>query len=477
MEILHNHFIGHIGMTKPFSEKVYEQKEMIYSGQLKSDQKINALGKLFISDTESSFVYNGAIVNNQMNGDGYLVYISNQLNPTYKSYKGSFKNNQFDGQGTIMFTNGDVFIGNFSQGKKHGSGKMYNSNGDLIMNNIWKNDIVCGKVEYVEYYHGTKDPKIVGQLNNSVKVGHWIHIRDDKTIERIDYYEQNTDEDNDLDAENPEELDDNPEELDDNADEYEDEVSEKTIKNTKKSTESTESVKSVKSNRSRKNSKTDKQINSSEPNAKLVLHTHPSGYIMTQRLNFEIMPSNEELCMGTFKYFDDKLNYKTKNSKEDKSNINNLDKGVDSGSGGFGGSDGSYYEELSNIAIKSNIQLETDHTMYLYLGTKGNKLKITEIVNGIEYPRIVYLDESENKSKKFFVSNIVKHSDSVVVDDSCSLVPPYAGAIATEFNDHLDVNCAVVHEEIIHLPSRLKVLNTTVRSTLSRLVHLLDCHK
>jgi hypothetical protein len=140
---------------------------------------------------------------------------------------------------------------------------------------------------------------------------------------------------------------------------------------------------------------------------------------MTQRLNFEIMPSNEELCMGTFKYFDDKLNYKTKNSKEDKSNINNLDKGVDSGFGGFGGFGGSYYEELSNIAIKSNIQLETDHTMYLYLGTKGNKLKITEIVNGIEYPRIVYLDESENKSKKFFVSNIVKHSDSVVQTKSC----------------------------------------------------------
>lgn len=70
-----------------------------------------------------------------------------------------------------------------------------------------------------------------------------------------------------------------------------------------------------------------------------------------------------------------------------------------------------------------------------------------------------------------------KHSDSVGVVDSCSLVPPYAVTITTEFNDHLDVDCAVVHEEIILQASRLKVLDTTARSILSRLARLLNCHR
>ena len=376
MELLDNHFIGIIENTTGTIEydslinQKTEKKPQIHSGKLDPERKINAYGKLFISNLDISFVYNGSIIDNLMNGTGNIVYLSNKENPTYKSYTGTFRENLFEGEGTLVFTNGDIFIGHFSHGKKNGVGKMYNSNGDLIMNNIWIDDIVSGKVEYIEYYHGTINPKIIGQLNNSIKVGHWLYIREDETIERIDYYDQS-----ETDSNNGDEL----EEVND---------SESRKRRGSKTNKSIKQLKSV----GTKQSKT--QIKSS-------IKTHSSGYIYDQRLNFTKKPTDEELCIGNFKYYDNKLSHNRKTE------CNFLDRGTESVV--------QDYEKLSEISIKTDKSLEEDGTLYLYLSPKGNKTEISEILNGTEYPKIIYLDESDKKYQKFVVYTNCKDSNGNIL--------------------------------------------------------------
>lgn len=178
MELLHNYFVGVNTLTSPKREIVSEYL----------NDNTNGYGKLFIVTPDMTLNYNGQIKDGKMNGHGLITYIINKMNPTYKSYDGFLVDNNFDGSGIITYTNGDIFIGEFKNNKKHGAGKMYNSNGDLIMDNIWKNDIVCGKVEFIEYYHNTRKPKIIGNLNNSIRIGQWKTIREDFTIEKIDFY-------------------------------------------------------------------------------------------------------------------------------------------------------------------------------------------------------------------------------------------------------------------------------------------------
>ena len=170
MEVLNNFFVG-VLETSNYTDSIYESKQskQSYYNDILESENINGKGKLFITNENLSLVYNGPIVNSKMNGNGYIIYTLNKENPLYKSYKGELQNNYYNGVGIITFTNGDVFIGNFSKGKKNGPGKMYNSNGDLTMDNIWKNDIICGKVDYIDYYYKTKIQKIISKLSNSIK--------------------------------------------------------------------------------------------------------------------------------------------------------------------------------------------------------------------------------------------------------------------------------------------------------------------
>ena len=238
MDSLNNYFVGILEST--------ESKQTFYSDLLKDN--INGYGKYFKCDSEEISVYSGIIKNSKMNGDGYIIYIFNKNNPTHKTYKGKFINNKYDGLGTIIFTNGDIFIGNFSEGKMNGFGKMYNSNGELIIENVWKNDIICGKVEYIEYHHGTKNPKVIGNMYDSVKIGCWLNIDENQIINSIDYYNDITE------------------------------------------------------------SKTETNI---VPNTIIKqLTTHNSGYIKVQCLNFDTEPSINSLCLGFFKSVESKQIYK-----------------------------------------------------------------------------------------------------------------------------------------------------------------------
>ena len=146
--------------------------------------RTNGYGKLFMADPMSTFVFNGTIINGKMNGPGLITY----LNSPIRTYEGILLDNLYHDKGTITYSNGDIFIGQFQNGLKHGPGNIFNSNGDLIMNNIWKNDIICGKVEYNECYPNTTILKITGMLYNSIKIGPWIYYRPDSTINNIEFY-------------------------------------------------------------------------------------------------------------------------------------------------------------------------------------------------------------------------------------------------------------------------------------------------
>ena len=177
MEVLNNYFVGTTGTTdgKIINEYLSD--------------KTNGYGKVLFQNETSTYTYNGPIVNGKLNGKGLAVYMTSS--DKYKKYYGEFIDGKFNGSGTLTYTDGNIFIGQFKNGLKHGQGKMYNQSGDIIIDNIWKNDCVCGKVEYVEYFPQTKIPKLVGTMMNSSKIGPWVYYKDSdsNTILRIDYYE------------------------------------------------------------------------------------------------------------------------------------------------------------------------------------------------------------------------------------------------------------------------------------------------
>lgn len=171
--MLNNYFIG------------IDESDNIISDYINSNS-ITGYGKLYYNGIS----YNGMLKESKMDGNGLIIYSGNTQ---ILSYMGEFKDNLYNGSGTIRYCNGDTFIGQFKNGKKDGPGKLYNSNGIIIMETEWKDDIICGKTEYIEYYPNSKNIKIFGLLVNSIKNGPWIYCLENGIIERIDYYSKDED--------------------------------------------------------------------------------------------------------------------------------------------------------------------------------------------------------------------------------------------------------------------------------------------
>ena len=148
----------------------------------------NGYGKLFVSNEDISFSYNGYIKDGQFDKFGLIVYTYNKINPTIVKYEGEFLANEYHGKGKLTYTNGDIFVGNFKNNMKHGVGKLYNSIGHIIIDNEWVNDIIYNKIKLIEYHIGTENIKLEGYLLNSVKVGPWIYYKENKLIDKIEYY-------------------------------------------------------------------------------------------------------------------------------------------------------------------------------------------------------------------------------------------------------------------------------------------------
>jgi hypothetical protein len=153
----------------------------------KISENTNGIGKLFISNNDNEYVYNGSIVNGKMNGYGIIIFNKYFLYDNIKKYEGDLKDNLFDGYSKITYKDNNIFIGNFKNGKKEGNGILYDNNGNIILNNIWTNDIILGKINYIEYYNN-KNIKVSGILDNNIKVSKWTYYSSKKIIEKIEYY-------------------------------------------------------------------------------------------------------------------------------------------------------------------------------------------------------------------------------------------------------------------------------------------------
>jgi len=173
---LNNYFIG----VKSLEDTTIVNKYI--------NENTNGYGKLFKANKLESYMYNGPIVNGKMNGNGYINFSDDNRFPDYKNYKGNLLNDLFHGYGILTYKDGNVFIGNFANGYKDGHGIMYNVNGDILIDNIWKDDIICGKINYNENYTNSKQLKIKGILYNGNKIKTWIYYRENGTIEKIEYY-------------------------------------------------------------------------------------------------------------------------------------------------------------------------------------------------------------------------------------------------------------------------------------------------
>jgi hypothetical protein len=338
MEVLNNYFVGSSSETSTD----------VFSAYL--DDKFNGYGKVLFHSETSVSTYNGPISNGKMSGKGVSLYMKNENN--YKKYEGNYLDGKFNGHGKLLYLDGNQFVGQFKNGLKHGPGKMYNPNGDVIMDNIWKNDCVCGKVNYVEYFHQTTVPKVVGTMTNSVKTGPWIYYKlsSNKSllVDRIDYYE-----DYNLD--------------------------------------------SVDANTDSETSKSDKEI---KEMLLKTLSTSPCGRINDQLIIQNKTLSLEEILMLSFDYCINPLEHNVKSNKD-----SNLDKGL------VGSFDPAEYEKY---ATPTDTKLIDDNTLVLRLNN-NNIVSIDKYLNGERHEYVVFLEKDNNKKNvsKYVVNNIERKTKSI----------------------------------------------------------------
>ena len=153
----------------------------------KISENTNGIGKLFICNDENEYIYNGPIINGKMNGNGIIIFNKYLSYDNIRKYEGELKDNLFDGYSKIIYKDNNIFIGNFKNGKREGHGILYDNNSNIILNNIWTNDKILDKIDYIEY-HSNKNIKVSGILHNNIKVGKWVYYSIKKIIEKIEYY-------------------------------------------------------------------------------------------------------------------------------------------------------------------------------------------------------------------------------------------------------------------------------------------------
>ena len=71
--------------------------------------------------------YQGDFVNNQMHGNGRIIFLRDGI-----EYEGSFVKDNIKGVGKFKWKNGDVYIGQVKFGKMHGNGIYKFKNGKEI---------------------------------------------------------------------------------------------------------------------------------------------------------------------------------------------------------------------------------------------------------------------------------------------------------------------------------------------------------
>lgn len=152
----------------------------------KNDTYYAKIWSLNSSDPLGKYSFSGEVdIHNNFSGYGELIYHSN---PIIKSYQGNFVNNEKSGNGVEVYTNNDIYIGEFKNNKKNGFGKLCSNNGIVKYSGNWSDDKIIGSIlgyDYDpfgnKYYYGyMEDNKYNGLgvkllLNKVVQIGFYVN--------------------------------------------------------------------------------------------------------------------------------------------------------------------------------------------------------------------------------------------------------------------------------------------------------------
>lgn len=119
-------YLGNYKNDKYHNYGILNLNSYFYTGEFNQGTKTGKCLVLFKQDRE---IYEGSIDNNILNGKG-KYYFNKDLNML--NFQGEIINNQAEGKGKIEFSNGDSFIGEFSQHVLIGQGKYSTKNNQFV---------------------------------------------------------------------------------------------------------------------------------------------------------------------------------------------------------------------------------------------------------------------------------------------------------------------------------------------------------
>ena len=108
----------------------------VYTGGFDENYERHGYGVLKKNNRE---VYVGSWKKGQFDGWGKLGLNTSK----YLEYSGEFRNGMFNGRGTLMFRNGDKFIGDIVENKIHGEGTWYKAEESVC--GVWNNNVLVKK--------------------------------------------------------------------------------------------------------------------------------------------------------------------------------------------------------------------------------------------------------------------------------------------------------------------------------------------
>lgn len=156
---------------------IYE-KNTYYSGDYSAGKR-HGNGVYIAYKTDTKYlITEGKFLNDQLTEGRIYNLLDKFKNEERKDteyfFDGKFDDNKFK-YGTMIYENGDKYVGSFSDNKRNGEGAYYYLNGSYFKGN-WKNNLKHGKGKY---YDKSNDMLVQGEWENN-KIDNLFHAKDDK---------------------------------------------------------------------------------------------------------------------------------------------------------------------------------------------------------------------------------------------------------------------------------------------------------
>jgi hypothetical protein len=89
--------------------------------------------------------YVGQFQDDKRTGQGTLTWANGD------KYVGQFQDDKLNGEGTLTWANGDEYVGEFKDGKPNGQGTVYRSDGSVSQSGTWSNGQLIGQFSFFIY--------------------------------------------------------------------------------------------------------------------------------------------------------------------------------------------------------------------------------------------------------------------------------------------------------------------------------------